>query len=106
MIVKTHASGAYLTDGLSAGIVGKIFDKAGVKRQNFFNRSDMRSGSTLGVPAASALGISGADIGLAQLSMHSACECFAKDDYIELVNGLTAFYSTDILADGDGYSVK
>lgn len=106
VIVKTHASGAYLTDGLSAGIVGKIFDKAGVKRQNFFNRSDMRSGSTLGVPAASALGIGGADIGLAQLAMHSACECFAKDDYIELVNGLTAFYSTDILADCDGYSVK
>lgn len=106
LIVKSHANGAYITDGLSAGAIGAILDKAGVKRQNFFNRSDMRSGSTLGVPAASALGIVGVDVGIPQLAMHSACECFAKSDYIQLVNGLTAFFSSDILSDGNGFIIR
>lgn len=104
--IKAHANGAYITDALAAATVRTIFDKAGVKHQNFFNRSDMRSGSTLGVAALTRMGVAGADIGLAQLAMHSACECFAKEDYAELVNGLTAFYSSDLLADGNGFLVR
>jgi aspartyl aminopeptidase len=77
-----------------------------VKYQNFFNRSDVRSGSTLGVIAAKALGVSCADIGIAQLAMHSACESFAQSDYIEFVNGLTAFYSSNFLADEGGFIVR
>lgn len=38
--------------------------------------------------------------------MHSASECFAKADYAELVNGLTAYYSSDILFTADGVEVK
>jgi aspartyl aminopeptidase len=41
-------------------------------------------------------------LGLAQLAMHSANECFAKKDFDELVNGLTAYYSTDIIFTDDG----
>ena len=104
--IKAHANGAYITDALAAATVRTIFDKAGVKHQNFFNRSDMRSGSTLGVAALTRMGVAGADIGLAQLAMHSACECFAKEDYAELVNGLTAFYSSDLLADENGFLVR
>ena len=104
--IKAHANGAYITDALAAATVRTIFDKAGVKHQNFINRSDMRSGSTLGVAALTRMGVAGADIGLAQLAMHSACECFAKEDYAELVNGLTAFYSSDLLADGNGFLVR
>lgn len=104
--VKAHASGAYATDGLSAAVMKSVFDKAGVKHQNYFNRSDMRSGSTLGVCSLSRLGMQGVDIGLAQLAMHSACECFAKADYAELVNGLTAFYSSDFSWDEDGVLIR
>ena len=104
--IKAHANGAYITDALAAATVRTIFDKAGVKHQNFFNRSDMRSGSTLGVAALTRMGVAGADIGLAQLAMHSACECFAKEDFAELVNGLTAFYSSALLADGNGFLVR
>ena len=38
----------------------------------------------------------GADIGLAQLAMHSATESFAKSDYLELENGLLAFFQTNV----------
>ena len=106
VVIKSHAGKAYTTDALAEGVVKTVFAKAGVKNQNFVNRSDVRSGSTLGVAAASALGMRGADIGLAQLAMHSACECFAKADYTELVNGLTAFYSTDISYDEKGFVLR
>ena len=103
MVIKSHAKGAYITDGLSSALFKSILTKAGVKYQTFFNRSDMRSGSTLGVAAAKNLGVLGVDLGIAQLAMHSACECFAKADYEELLNGLTAFYSSDILAEDNGF---
>ncbi len=97
VVIKNHAGGAYITDALSSAAVKTVFEKAGVSYQSFFNRSDMRSGSTLGAAALRRLGVRGADIGIAQLAMHSACECFAKKDYEELVNGLTAFFSSELL---------
>ena len=103
VVIKAHAGGAYITDGVSSALLKSVLEKAGVKYQTFFNRSDMRSGGTLGVAAAKRLGVSGADLGIAQLAMHSACECFAKADFEELVNGLTAFYSSDILAEDNGF---
>ncbi len=106
IVIKSHANGAYATDGISCAVAKTVFNKAGVKHQDFFNRSDVRSGSTLGVIAAKALGVSCADIGLAQLAMHSACECFAQSDYREFVNGLTAFYSSDFIADENGFIVR
>lgn len=105
VVIKSHACGAYVTDAISSAVVKRVFEKAGVSYQNFFNRSDVRSGSTLGVSALTRLGISGADIGIAQLAMHSACECFASSDYAELVNGLTAFYSSDFIAENDGFTI-
>ena len=102
VLLKFHAKGAYITDGFTAGVTKALFDKAGVKYQSFFNRSDVLSGATLGQTTVERLGIPGADIGLAQLSMHSACECFAPADYEELKNGLTAFYSSDFLTEEDG----
>ena len=106
IVIKSHANGAYATDGFSAAILKNIFDKAGVKHQTYFNRSDLRSGSTLGVCALTRLGMQGADIGLAQLAMHSACESFAQCDYAELTNGLTAFYSSNLLWEDDACIVQ
>lgn len=100
--IKSHASGAYATDGLSSAVMKAVFEKAGVPYQNYFNRSDMRSGSTLGVCSLSRLGMQGVDIGLAQLAMHSACECIAKTDFEELINGLTAFYSSNLDFEDNG----
>ncbi len=99
--IKSHASKAYVTDGRSMAIVKTIFDRAEVKNQTFFNRSDMQSGSTLGALSQRHVSIMGADVGIPQLAMHSACECFAKADYLSLIEGLTAFFSTTILLDKD-----
>jgi aspartyl aminopeptidase len=106
VVIKSHGNKAYTTDALSSAVVKRIFDKAGVKYQTFFNRSDMRSGGTLGAISLSHVGILSADLGLAQLAMHSACECFAKADYAQLIDGLTAYYSSEILVTEEGVKIE
>ena len=105
IVIKNHANKAYITDAFSSAIVKTIFDNAGAKYQTFFNRSDVRSGSTLGAAALRHTGMLGADIGLPQLAMHSACECFAKSDFAELEKGLSAFYQARFVRDENGITL-
>ena len=105
IVIKNHANKAYTTNAMSSAILKTILNKNGVKYQAFFNRSDVRSGSTLGAAALRHTGMLGADAGLAQLAMHSSCECFAKADYKELVAGLNALYSACLTMDEDGVKV-
>lgn len=93
VVIKHHANKNYTSDGLSAAIFAEMMKKAGVKTQNFFMRSDLRCGSTLGTIAVSQLAIRSVDIGAPQLAMHSSLETAAISDCNELVNGLTAFFS-------------
>lgn len=106
VVIKSHAGKAYLTGGISSAVVKTVFENAGVQYQYFFNRSDVRSGGTLGAAIACHTGICGADIGIPQLAMHSACECFAKADFTQAVNGLTAFYNAKLTKLDDGFSVE
>ena len=101
VLIKGHASGAYVTESLSAAIVKTVFEKANVPHQYFYNRSDVASGSTLAGMAVRYVSIPGADIGIPQLAMHSACECIAYTDYEALENGLNAYYSAVISINGD-----
>ncbi len=97
VVVKSHAGKAYITDARGAAIIKSIFDDADVPYQSFFNRSDMPSGTTLGGLCQRHISIVGADIGIAQLAMHSACECFAKTDYANLVQGVSAYFCATIV---------
>ena len=106
VVIKNHANRAYVTDALSSAVVKTIFDNANVRYQTFFNRSDVRSGSTLGSIALRHTSMAGADIGLPQLAMHSACECFAKADYAELTNGIFAFYACTLTREEDGFRIR
>ena len=96
IVIKFHANQNYTTDAFSSSIFKDILDKNGVKHQDFFMRSNMRCGSTLGAISNNHLSIRSVDIGLAQLSMHSNMETVATDDYEELLKGLKAFYNSSI----------
>ena len=98
IVIKSHASGAYITDALSSAIVKTVFEKADVPYQYFFNNSNARSGSTLGCAVMRHLGVQGADIGIAQLAMHSANECCAVEDCTIMEKGLRAFYESTLRA--------
>lgn len=105
VVIKGHSGGAYTTDAFSSAVVKKIFSRAGVKYQTFFNRSDMRSGGTLGAISLGQISIPSADLGLAQLSMHSAAETFAAADFKEIVSGLKAFYASELVFDDSGVTI-
>lgn len=94
--IKGHAGGAYTTDALSSAILKKVFARAQAPLQVFYNRSDARSGSTLGAISLGQVCILTVDIGLPQLAMHSAVETIACEDYISLEKGLSAFWDSEI----------
>lgn len=106
VVIKNHAGKAYITDATSSAVVKTVFDNAGVKYQSFFNRSEVRSGGTLGAVTLRHAGMLGADIGIAQLAMHSACECFAVEDYKQMETGLTAFFASSLVRTEDGVIVR
>ena len=96
IVIKSHAGKAYVTDALSSAVIKTVFDNAEVPYQNFFNRSDVRSGSTLGALVTRHVSMPGADIGIPQLAMHSACESMAIADYEVMVKGLNAYFATTL----------
>jgi len=90
-VLKHNASVRYATDAVSAGWFVLACEKAGVPLQHFVSRSDLPCGSTIGPVTASRLGIPTLDVGMPQLSMHSARELCGTTDPGLFVRALTAF---------------
>lgn len=102
IVIKHHANQNYTTDAFSSSVLKSVFDRAGVKYQDFFMRSDLPCGGTLGAISSKNVSVRSVDIGLAQLAMHSAVETMCLSDYAEAVKGLTAFYNCALTTDGYG----
>ena len=68
-------------------------EENGIRNQTFFNNSDIPGGSTLGNLSAQKISIPTADIGLAQLAMHSSYESAGRDDVAELLKLFKVFLS-------------
>lgn len=80
ILLKYSANQKYTTDGYSAAMTRNLASKAGVELQVFSNNSDIPGGSTLGNISGNQVAIPAADVGLAQLAMHSSFEtCSTKD---------------------------
>lgn len=105
IVVKYHADKAYTTDALSSAALISLFRSANVPCQKFYNRSDVRSGGTLGSISLSHVSVMSADIGIAQFAMHSACESFAVRDYTSMTLGLKAFYAASFRVFDDGVEI-
>jgi aspartyl aminopeptidase len=78
--IKVNANVRYATDAGSSAAFKLDCERAGVAVQEFVVRTDLACGSTIGPVTAAQLGIGTIDVGVAQLSMHSARElCGAHD---------------------------
>lgn len=99
IVVKHHVN--YATDGLTSAIFKRLMDSIGVPYQDYYCKSDSRSGSTLGLVTARELGMKVCDIGIAQLAMHSACETCGANDIDTMERCLTGFLSCDIFGVDD-----
>ena len=106
IVLKHNANLKYCTDGVSAAIFRKVCGKAGVPVQSYYNRADLPGGSTLGNISLSHVSVPTADIGLAQLAMHSCYETAAVADAIALEEAMAVYYGSTLEVTGSGYVLK
>ena len=104
IVIKHHVN--YATDGLTSAVLKRMLDELGINYQDYYNKSDVRCGTTLGLATARELGMKVCDIGIAQLAMHSACETCGVEDVDSMEECLTAFLSAEISGTSDKVKIE
>ncbi len=102
IVVKFNASQRYTTDAVAAAVFRSVCNRAGVPTQTYYNRPDIPGGSTLGYVSLTHVSVPTADIGLAQLAMHSCYETAGVQDSLYLEKAMTAYFSSTLTVTGDG----
>lgn len=92
-VIKRNANQRYATDAVGEAAFAAACDKVGVGHQVYVHRGDIPCGSTIGPFAASSTGVTTVDVGVAQLSMHSAREMCGAQDPTDFALALSAFLS-------------
>ena len=93
VLLKYSAQNKYMTDGETGAYVKMLCQDSGIPFQIFHNHSDIPGGSTLGNLAVEKVSVRGADIGVAQLAMHSPYETAGVRDADHLLRFFSAFYA-------------
>ena len=102
VVLKFNSNMRYTTDGVSAAIFRSVCQKAGVPVQTYYNRADLPGGSTLGNISLAHVSVLSADIGIAQLAMHSCYETSGTKDIAYLVQAMESFYGSALAISSDG----
>jgi aspartyl aminopeptidase len=89
--LKLNGNQRYATTSRGAALIRRTAEVADVPLQTFVSRNNMPCGSTIGPITATRLGIECIDVGVPQLSMHSARELCGADDPARLVRLMSAF---------------
>jgi aspartyl aminopeptidase len=92
--IKVNSNQRYATSGDTAAGFQRACERAGVPWQVFVSRNNMPCGSTIGPITATRLGIPTVDVGVPQLSMHSARELCGADDPGHLAAALEVFLTS------------
>ena len=106
IVIKFAASLSYTSDGLSAAVFRKVCQAANVPTQTYYNRADLRGGSTLGHVSLNHVSVPSVDIGMAQLAMHSAYETCGVEDVLYLEDAMTAYYQSTFAATEKGFIIE
>jgi len=102
IVLKFNSSMQYTTDGMSAAVIRRLCERLHLPLQTYFNRADIRGGSTLGHISLGHVSVLSADIGLPQLAMHSCYETAAVQDVLDMTELLTEYYSVAVDCPSDG----
>ena len=102
IVVKFNSNQKYTTDAVSAAVVRTVCARAGVPCQTYYNRPDIAGGSTLGYVSLTHVSVPTADIGLAQLAMHSCYETAGVYDSEHLEKAMVEYFSSSLLVTADG----
>ncbi|MBQ2943294.1 MAG: M18 family aminopeptidase [Ruminococcus sp.] len=106
IVIKYNANQKYCTDAVSAALVKLLCKRAQVPFQEYSNRSDLPGGSTLGNIANTHASMLTADIGLAQLAMHSAFETAGSKDTEYMSLFMSEFFSSSLKVNAEGFCLK
>jgi aspartyl aminopeptidase len=90
--IKINSNQRYATSAASARDFQNACDRAEVPWQVFVSRNNMPCGSTIGPITATRLGIATVDVGVPQLSMHSARELCGVHDPVWLATAARAWF--------------
>lgn len=90
-VIKHNVNTRYATDSTGAAEFVLACERAGVAVQHYSHRGDLPCGSTIGPLSAARLGVITLDVGVAQLSMHSAREVMAVADVEAMVASFGAW---------------
>jgi aspartyl aminopeptidase len=90
-VVKVNANQRYASDAATVAVAVDACVRAGVPHQVFVSRNDQPCGSTIGPLTAARLGIPTVDVGVPQLSMHSARELCGAGEPARLAAMARAF---------------
>lgn len=102
VVIKSHAGQKYTSDAVSIAIFRALCEQAHVPVQFFSNRSDQAGGSTLGNISSQKVPVRAVDVGLAQLSMHSAYETAGAKDVEDMIRVMETFYQSCVRINGEG----
>ena len=91
--LKLNGNQRYATTARGAAHLRLLADTADIPLQTFVSRNNMPCGSTIGPITSTRLGIEAIDIGVPQLSMHSARELCGAEDPMHLVSLMQEFIS-------------
>ena len=94
VVIKHHVN--YATDGFSSAVVKTLWNNNGIAWQDYYNRSDLRCGSTLGLVTSAQLQMNVCDCGLAQLAMHSANETVGTNDIALMADAVKVFFNCTV----------
>ena len=92
-VLKVNANQRYATSPESAAVFLQTCDLAGVPHQVFVSKNTMPCGSTIGPITSTQLGIPTVDVGVAQLSMHSARELCGANDPALLAQVIVRYFA-------------
>ncbi len=92
IVIKYHGAQKYTTSAYSGAFVKAICEQNKIPYQTYHNRSDVAGGSTLGNIALTSVSVPAADIGIAQLAMHSAFETMGAEDLGRMTEFMKAFF--------------
>jgi aspartyl aminopeptidase len=93
VVIKSNVAQRYATSSTSIAPFLDACDQAQVPVQYFASRNNIACGSTIGPITATRLGIDTIDVGIPQLSMHSAREVCGTKDPLFLRDALSAYFA-------------
>lgn len=102
VVLKFNANLRYTTDGVSAAVFRRVCRLADVPVQTYYNRADIPGGSTLGNISLGQVSVPTADIGLAQLAMHSCYETAGVQDVEYLLKAMQVYYGSTLTVTAEG----